>query len=675
MVYAYSYWFYQVVVAALFDAGGPIAVVSLRVGLVIGTLAVGCGIAKKLGAPLWTVAASLCLAILIAHERFVDRPDLVSHLLLVASLAVLQLGRNDRRVWALLPIQVCWVNCHPFFSLLPALVLCYVAAEFIDGKRDLRRYAGLLAAVLLASCLNPRGPAVWESQVALIRFASAHSLPFPVMEMVSPYAPANPFFALWVFRFALPVTLLLLLAARRELGWGALLGAAMVAVLGASTRRGMSLYAVTMLGFLPLALTRLVGGLHPGGRSRVAGISLGLVAVLGLGAIGGLLSGRIYLAQDKSMKIGSLSEVQFPALQASRFLHDAGVVGPLFHNPESAGALLMANGTRLVPFLDARWLGTKESIAAYHELTQATDQTIEQTWGGIVARFPFEAVMLDFYAMPALLRHLDASSSWTPVYHDAGAIVFLRNDGPNREVVVSRGEREEPGAVVPPRDSLDRLGEAVTGALQRGAPSWLTPVSFPWTDFYSANLAMQRRHRGDAVEAYSRLYAAENGTLRLSAHRRDVLNNTLWCLTGSNQARALAGLAAALVPDEPDPARRRSLTLLQAQSLNALSETSAARALAESVLTDPLATVSDRWWGWFTVAESKRASSDFTGAVNALRSAAELFPQEPTVHRTIAQILDRNLNDLPAARQEYRAFLELGGQDPQIEARLAELTQ
>ena len=84
LVYAYSYWFYQVVVAALFDAGGPIAVVSLRVGLVIGTLAVGCGIAKKLGAPRWTVAASLCLAILIAHERFVGRTDLVSHLLRVA---------------------------------------------------------------------------------------------------------------------------------------------------------------------------------------------------------------------------------------------------------------------------------------------------------------------------------------------------------------------------------------------------------------------------------------------------------------------------------------------------------------------------------------------------------------------------------------------------------------
>lgn len=673
LIYAYSYWVYQVVVARLFDGAGAVAVVMLRLVAVLGTVAVGVLCARRLGASMWATAISLALGVSIAFERFVDRPDVLSHLFWMVAFYLLAFHRGGRGVWWLLPLQLLWANTHLYFSLLPMLFMAFVIGDALAGRFDTKRSGSILAGLLVATMCNPLGLGIWRTQFAMLRVVRGGSLPFPIMELVSPFSSYDPFLALWVFRIALPVSLILVLGARRGLGWGPVLGLAIVAALGSTARRMMSLFGVTIIALLPLALDL---ALRRTTRAVAAAVRIGvLVPVLLVGVVGvvGLVNGRIYLAQDKSYRIGALHETQFPASGAARFVHDAAIAGPLFHNPESAGALLMENGIRLSPFLDARWVGTPDAIQVYHELTQMTDETIANAWTRIQSRYAFEAVMLDAYAMSALLRHLDSHAEWSAVFVDAGAILFCHNKGKNEAVITRYSPAITPNHAATSQADLEALSEGLLRSLSAPRASMLAAVVFPWDDFQLANLAMQRRNRHDAVIAYAEFFRKERGSLAVSSHRKDILNNVLWCLTGSGQASALETLCGVIANEETDASRRRGLTLMRAQALVELKDAPRAVEVAQRVITDPGATASDQWWGWCAVADARRVNTDYSGSIAALESAARILPKAPSAFRAMGKIYDENLGDRERALQAYRMFQSLGGKDPFVEGRIQTL--
>ena len=253
-VYAYAYWLYQVIVATLFDHGGPWAIVLFRTALVMGSFGLAFRVASRLGSSRWSRAWLLAFGIAAASERFVDRPDVFSHLAWMAGLWILLLHRRDRGVWMLLPLQVVWVNMHHHFTLLPAAYAAFVIGDFLEtGGRGTGRPRGdpadwpraglVFGSVLLATCLNPMGPAAWLSQLKLAGVFTGRVSPIPLQEIISPYAAYAPFLALWIFRIGMPLCLAAAILGRKRIGLGALLALLIPAVLAILARRALCGYS------------------------------------------------------------------------------------------------------------------------------------------------------------------------------------------------------------------------------------------------------------------------------------------------------------------------------------------------------------------------------------------------------------------------------------------------
>jgi tetratricopeptide (TPR) repeat protein len=677
VVYAYSYWIYQVVAATLFDHAGPWSLVILREMMVLGALALAFLLAGRLGAPLWARATLLAFGVLVGQERFVDRPDVFSTLAWTAALWILIVHRRGRGVWALVPLQILWVNTHLFFSLLPLGAAAFFAGDFLDGSsRNPRRTGLVLGALVLASFVGPAGPGAWASQLKLAGFASGREAPVQIEELLSPFANYKNLLSVWAFRIGMPICVIAAIAGRKRVGTGAVLALLVPAAFSILARRTMALFALTAVALAPSALEFLVSCLPAAAaRSlRLASVGVGLVAAL-VGVVG-LANGRVLLAEDKPLRIGDIGRVELAGMDAARFLRDSDVQGPVFHNPVLAGAILLHNGERLTPFMDARWVGTDEAVAVYRKLTRSDDASAAAAWDETQRAHGFETVMLDFYEMPALLRRLSEDPGWALVFVDDDAAVFCRRGGPNDRVIAERSPEIAAARALADPDREAALGGEVVRFLGSRHPSPLVHLDFPWESFRRGNFALQVRDRPAAQVAYLDLFRRQRGSLHLSPHRVDVLRNALWCLAESGQWEAQAALCSALVVEEKsNPGRRIGLRVGETQALLKLGLTTEIERSALGIVRDPAAEANDRWWAWTCIASARETAGESAGAADALRAASRIRPDDAETFQSLGTILDTRLGRAADALEAYEKYLSLGGRSPAVEERVRQIRQ
>jgi hypothetical protein len=685
---AYSYWLYEAGIAALWDHAGAAWIVLGRALLLLasfgGALAIAVTRSPRDGSRNRAGAAVFATGIVMSQERFLDRPELFSFMAWVGAIYILVRRRQDRAIWALIPLQILWVNTHLWFGLLPALVAGFAAGDALEGRSRWKRYGLLTGALVVASFVNPAGPGAWQSQFYLVQFLGKnYSLPFSIEEMRSPFSSYQPSPAVWVFRFAMPIGMLLALVGRKKTGWGSVFALTIAAGLGAKARRGMPLFGLTAIAILPAALadTAMRLSFIRARASMVARLVAGVVLVAGILSVWGLLSGRIFLSLDSDTRIGLRIHPRFASLDASRFIAREGIEGPLFCNAIGAGALVLENGTRILPFLDARWIGTRETVEAYQRLRTSSDATIASAWEEVDRSRKFQAVMLDFYEMPALLRHLSCDNPhWATVYVDATAAVLLRRGGPNEATIQSVGPDllGTGRAGSSPDPTRDReLSDAVIEYLKTRKPSPFVSLRFPYDPFYRANYALQVRHIEIAQAEYLRLFREEKGALKVSKHEEDVLNNLFWCMRGTTQPIGLSALADRLAGDPRCSAeRRRAILEVQARALEALGETDRTESIAKRIIEDPAASPSERWSAWCRIASVRMKADDWAGAATALRSATREMPQSPDAYRTLGAVLDLKLGRPAEALEAYENFRALSqAPDPDVEERIRLMRQ
>jgi hypothetical protein len=675
---AYSYWLYEIAVAGIYNHLGAAGIVWLRAILLIAAFAAALLLARRLGAPAWALSFGFLLALLVSQERFLDRPELFSFLAWIAALWLLLTRRGSRSEWLLLPLQLIWVNTHIWFGLLPALFLAFAAGDLLDRRGNPRRDAKILGALILATFAGPAGPGAWQSQIYLVQFLGKnYSLPFQIAEMMSPFSGYEAGFAVWAFRIALPIVLGITLLARRRLGWAAIFALMITVVLASRARRAMPLFALTAAAFLPVALSAVAARLRPSASRLLAGTLTAVVLVTGIAGIWGLGSNRLLLAQDIDRRIALDFNHAFAALDAARFLREEKVQGPIFHHPLAAGAIVMENGTRLPPFLDARWVGTPETIDAYQEIRNATDETIGPVWDRLDRARGFQVVVLDFYEMPALLRYLTIDNpNWGTVHVDLTSAVLCKRHGANAGVM-SRWEARQLLSTAPRDPRREQaLADEVVRFLRSPRPSFLTPLRFPYAPFYRANYALQIRYRDDAQAAYLDLLRAEKGSLHASKHRIDILNNILWCMIESKQPAAIAALSDALVREpSTSAAQRRSLRLQQSRSLETLGDGTKAEDAARLVANDRAASPEERWAAWCRIASVRTRSEDYAAGAEALEKAAVELPGSAETFRSLGAIYDLKLSRPQDALAAYGRFIALGGKDADVDARIQVLKE
>jgi len=161
------HWTFQLALHSLYQLGGHQAV---RIGKGVCVLA----LLAVLGAVGWrrsraAVSALALGGMLVASaDRLIERPELVSFLLLAILLALLHRHgeRRDRWVFAIIPVQLLWANLHGLFFVGIAVCAMALATELLRPlvrrdepiRRDIARDLAIVTALaFLVSFVNPNG--------------------------------------------------------------------------------------------------------------------------------------------------------------------------------------------------------------------------------------------------------------------------------------------------------------------------------------------------------------------------------------------------------------------------------------------------------------------------------------------------------------------------------------
>lgn len=138
-------------------------------------------------------ASTLALALAIAYLTvqaggFVPRPQLVTYVLfatLVHLLITFKYFAEDRRLWAIPPLMVLWVNAHGGYIIGIALLALFCACEWLlhwightdaGYRRRLVKLSLIAAGGALATALNPDGIGAWLFPLRVMNMDFANSV-------------------------------------------------------------------------------------------------------------------------------------------------------------------------------------------------------------------------------------------------------------------------------------------------------------------------------------------------------------------------------------------------------------------------------------------------------------------------------------------------------------------
>jgi hypothetical protein len=271
-------WGAQVVLAGARAAGSWTGLVLLRAlltGAIFGCLVV---IGRRRGLDARTIALLVLAAFIVAAPALALRPQLLG-MACFAVILVLVAGRRERRraLWLAPVVVLVWANVHGSFVLGPlALGLAWLEDRH-DGAPAARHTLVLAAASVIAACVTPSGPLVWQ-------YAAGLATNPEVTARISEWQPTtvrDP--SGLVFVGSLAAVAAGLARRGRATPWPTLLWLAAFALIGVYAQRGIAWWplaaAAAMAGtVLTASGAREIHGL-PIARRLNAAVAAALVAV------------------------------------------------------------------------------------------------------------------------------------------------------------------------------------------------------------------------------------------------------------------------------------------------------------------------------------------------------------------------------------------------------------
>ncbi len=350
------HWGFQVFLSGLHGIGGFELLTIFKMAALAGVVAIVCGFISRRSGAGWVLLCGLVL-VLGLEARVRARPELVTFVLLAATLVILEKTRQDgkcKRLWWLTPINILWVNTHGLFVLGLACLAMAIAGDWLDrwlkrgvqtrqpgapnnahhGLAQLRALPAAIAALLAVLLVTP-----WPIQAALHplllseRISGINSAyAFGVEELRPTYFVnlfASPLLAV-NFVLAVVVAQLMLFAFRRVPAWHWLVLAFFVAM-AAMAMRNVAAFAipgVLLLGFYgPPWLTaqrQHWPWLAAPGRWLRPMLLAACVLLTGLCA-----TERFYRWQGREIRSGwGLQDAAWP-VRTARFLAHSGLSGDI----------------------------------------------------------------------------------------------------------------------------------------------------------------------------------------------------------------------------------------------------------------------------------------------------------------------------------------------------------
>jgi hypothetical protein len=455
------HWLFQLGLWGLFRLGGHAAIVLGKLALIAAVLVVLAPIGYRRQRPFVSIAA-LALLLLAACDRFMPRPEVLSWVLLAAVLRILdRFERNgDRWIWAIVPVQLLWVNVHGLFALGIAVCAMHLVGELARplgeaGARPRWQRVWPLTAVTVLSALvslaNPNGldGALYPvHQLAMVGSAEARGLFGRIIIELQP-----TFGALHPLALVFLSALIVLSLASMALNWRAiplsdplLWVAFFYLVMGA--RRNVPLFAIVAVPMLVRNWNAwLDGRALPERLPRLAGVLLSVVlAALAIDAARGRFFPR-------------MSQLRVPGLGVDWPVYPTAAVdwierhrppGPIAHFMRDGGFLIW----RLYPDYRVMFDGRLEIFGPERFQEMLIDSTerfealdAEYRFGLIVQRYdPGSGI--------EMLPHWIAHPEWRLVAVDDAAALFVRGD-PGQAFAYRELDLEAPG-LFPPVEGSNR---------------------------------------------------------------------------------------------------------------------------------------------------------------------------------------------------------------------------
>lgn len=346
-----------------------------------------------------------------------ERPQIFSFLFFPLLLYLLETLRQQspRKITCavfLLPLlMLIWSNTHGAFLLgLVIVAIYFVLALFLPAQQP-RNVALLLACILtiVASFLNPNG---WNGFLLLIQ-SSSSAYQASIIENMSPWRAVielNEFFPwYWSFAGLLVVTLFI---KRKELS--PLPDIALIFLLL------LSLSALRHMIYLLLAAPLLAPYL---GHWKVKGTAFKAALIILLLVWGG--------TKDRVNAFSFAEHRNFPQ-EAVSFINEKKINGHFFNFYDWGGYLGLKGGQK--NFIDGR--GLFEKVSDDYDLVM----NAVPGWREILLRNNVRALVLPGVQLRGggiypIIRLLYFDSDWKLVYHDDVALIFVKDDELNQELI------------------------------------------------------------------------------------------------------------------------------------------------------------------------------------------------------------------------------------------------
>ncbi len=429
------HWLHQLALHALFSSGGHAAVVLSQLVLVALWLAALAPIGYRRERA-WLSVVALTLMLLVAASRIQARPELPSFVLLAWILYLLDRfeRRPDRLVYAIVPLQLVWVNVHGLFAVGIAVCAIHLVAELLRALgRDgggirvdrVRRLAAVLLLATLASLANPNGleGALYPlQQLDMVSSAERRGAFGMLIDELRPTFDALGYLSLGIF-----VTLAGLSAGAIAANWRRVREADILLwvaffYLALGAVRNAALFAVVAAPILVRNANEALGtrprraGLGAAGAALATGLAL-FVAV---DAARGRWFARTGIATAPGLGVAE----GLNPIGAAEWIARMRPPAPIAHDMGDGGYLIW----RLWPDYAAMSDGRLEIFGP--ELLPRLQPFDEERFTALDAQYRFGTVLLNHRrgGVGPLAAALQASDRWRLAYADDVSVIFVRSD-------------------------------------------------------------------------------------------------------------------------------------------------------------------------------------------------------------------------------------------------------
>jgi hypothetical protein len=442
------HWLFQVTAAKLYSAGGLELLTA--VAATLGAVAVGVLLTARRSEWSWPIAIACWIPIVfLLTGRMYVRPEVVTLVCMASSLAILfHANSRPRLIWALLPLQILWVNVQGLFILGIVLAGFY----WVDGvwlhlrrRPDSRlgQRTGLLAALGVASFFNPYHvhglifplelfrKMSWDASFYSKHIAELQSIP----QFIEQAGVWNFYILLHFGVTALAALSFLFIWSRRRFDLFRFLTFASFAWLGLQATRNSGQFAlaagaVTAWNFGEWFASRATKPTSP--RDPQSSILHPLVTRAALllilvAAAGSVVTGHFYALAGEGRQFGLGEHPLWHAHDAARFAARPGMPDRMlaFHLGHAAVFEFHKRDDQRT-FCDPRLeVVSRQVIEEYHEIEAAIGQD-KTGWQALLGRHNIRMILTDHRGHYPIEATLLLAPEWRCTYFDPVAAVFVR---------------------------------------------------------------------------------------------------------------------------------------------------------------------------------------------------------------------------------------------------------